>query len=57
MVLGLFILPILLVPIPDPLFPDKTSTVVTDRQGQIMRVFLNPQQQRSEEHTSELQSH
>jgi len=35
----------LLIPLPNPLFPDDYSTTILDRQGSILRVFLNSRQQ------------
>lgn len=35
----------LAIPLPDPLFPQDYSTVVTDRNGQILRAFLNRNEQ------------
>ncbi len=40
-----FFLAVVLTPVPEPLFPGRYSTVVTDRNGKMMRVFLNPDQQ------------
>ncbi len=45
MVFAVFLLSVILTPVPDPLFPARYSTVVTDRNGRIMRAFLNPDQQ------------
>ncbi len=42
---AIFFVSILLTPLPKPLFPNRYSTIVTDRNGKIMRVFLNPDQQ------------
>ncbi|NOZ13685.1 MAG: penicillin-binding protein 1C [Acidobacteria bacterium] len=42
---AVFFTAIWLTPLPKPLFPNRYSTVVTDRNGKIMRVFLNPEQQ------------
>jgi len=44
-VLAILLLTIILTPLPHPLFPDRYSTVVTDKNGHIMRVYLNPDQQ------------
>ena len=44
-VLAALLLAVILTPVPDPLFPDRYSTVVKDRNGRIMRVFLNPDEQ------------
>lgn len=35
----------LIIPVPDPLFPDQYSTVVLDNDGHILRAFLNQDQQ------------
>ncbi len=40
-----FFLGIVITPVPNPLFPRRYSTVITARNGKIMRVFLNPDQQ------------
>jgi penicillin-binding protein 1C len=34
-----------LVPVPDPLFSGGYGTVVTDRRGEVLRVFLSPEEQ------------
>jgi penicillin-binding protein 1C len=40
-----FALFLLLVPLPDPLFPAGPSQVILSASGQLLRVFLNPRQQ------------
>lgn len=40
-----FILLYIIVPLPDPLFEQNYSTVVTDENGEILRAFLNTDQQ------------
>ncbi len=35
----------ILIPLPRPLFPNDYSTIVVDRQGRILRAFLNKEQQ------------
>ncbi len=42
---GIFALFLLLVPLPDPLFPAEPSQVIVAESGELLRVFLNPQQQ------------
>jgi len=39
------ILVFLIIPVPDPVFPPDYSTVVQDRNGRILRVFLNKKEQ------------
>ncbi len=36
---------LLLIPLPDPLFSGGYGTVVTDRRGEVLRVFLSPEEQ------------
>jgi len=43
--LFVLILIYLIIPVPDPLFPDQYSTVVLDEDGNILRAFLNRNQQ------------
>jgi penicillin-binding protein 1C len=41
----LLLIPLLLIPLPDPLFPDDYSPVILDEAGEILRVFLNSKEQ------------